>query len=201
MISPDDVDSFVLPNLIDDNEKSVTQFTNGFIVGKFHIHGGKWVDKLEIKSWSPIQIGKFLIFLPFNSETWDRATFLLKENVSLYWNNANANPYEEKSYLNFAIEQLIKHHRPLAAIRCLDAIRNQNQPLEINLIVNSLNEVIGSKEKLTITDQYAIVELIKFLQNNPSTKPEDLFTIEWRYLPLLDIHFNASPTLLEQKLD
>ena len=50
-------------------------------------------------------------------------------------------------------------------------------------------------------DSYQIVELIKFLQSNPSVTKENLFQIEWAYLPLLDDrHRGARPKLLEAGL-
>jgi hypothetical protein len=200
IVSTNEIDSIVLPNLIDNKDKSLIQFSGGFIVGKFRIQGWQWVDKIETKTWSPIQTGLFLTYLPFTSETWDRVSTFLGDNASMYWSKANANPYETKSHLEFAIEQLINHNRPIAAIRCLDGIRNQNQPLNIDLVVKSLDAVISTKERLTTTDQYAIVELIKVLQSDPNINPQDLIKIEWSYTPLLDYHNNASPKFLEQKL-
>ena len=46
----------------------------------------------------------------------------------------------------------------------------------------------------------ALIEVIKELQNDPSTNPDDLFLIEWAFLPLLDGLHGASPKLLEQRL-
>lgn len=49
-------------------------------------------------------------------------------------------------------------------------------------------------------DVDAIVEVIKALQDDPDTNPDDLFQVEWAFLPLLDRHHGASPKLLEQRL-
>jgi len=49
-------------------------------------------------------------------------------------------------------------------------------------------------------DRHAIVEIIKALQEDPNTNPNDLFQIEWAFLPLLDQHNNAFPKLLERRL-
>ena len=49
-------------------------------------------------------------------------------------------------------------------------------------------------------DVDAIVEVIKALQDDPDTNPDDLFQVEWAFLPLLDRHHGESPKLLEQRL-
>ena len=49
-------------------------------------------------------------------------------------------------------------------------------------------------------DGYHIVELIKFLQAEPSVNQDDLFRVEWAYVPLLDSHRDAAPQLLESRL-
>jgi len=49
-------------------------------------------------------------------------------------------------------------------------------------------------------DAYHIVELIKFLQAEPSVNQDDLFRVEWAYVPLLDGHSGAAPQLLESRL-
>ncbi len=47
---------------------------------------------------------------------------------------------------------------------------------------------------------YNIVELIKFLQANPSVNQDDLCQVEWEYVPLLDHHGGIAPQTLERKL-
>jgi hypothetical protein len=200
LVSTNEIDSNILPNLIDIKDKSLVQFSSGFIAGKFRIQGWQWVDKIGAETWRPTDIGLFLAYLPFTSETWDRVSKFMKDHESLYWNNTNANPFEAKSNLDFAIKQLIKHNRPITAIRCLDGMMNQKQTLDLNLIVNALEANIDSKELLTSMDQHAIIEVIKILQDSPNTNPDDLFKIEWMYLPLLDYPYNAAPKYLEQKL-
>lgn len=48
---------------------------------------------------------------------------------------------------------------------------------------------------------YGIIEIIKALQDDPTTNPDELFRIEWAFLPLLlDRSMDASPRRLEQCL-
>jgi hypothetical protein len=59
---------------------------------------------------------------------------------------------------------------------------------------------LSSKEPSNVTDRYNIIELIKFLQAEPSVNQDDLFKVEWAYIPLLDRHKGATPQLLESRL-
>jgi hypothetical protein len=60
--------------------------------------------------------------------------------------------------------------------------------------------ILQSPQGLHEINYHAIIEVIQELQNDPSTNPDDLFHIEWGFLPLLDGHHSASPKLLEQRL-
>ncbi len=42
-------------------------------------------------------------------------------------------------------------------------------------------------------------EVIKWLQANPASNPEQFFRVEWAYLPLLDHHHGGTPTTLEAR--
>jgi len=70
--------------------------------------------------------------------------------------------------------------------------------------VGVLLSALDSSENIHLTDQYnyqyEIVEIIKALQDDPKTDPEDLYRVEGAYLRLLDHYNGASPKLLERRL-
>src|SRR5690606_22952345 len=113
---------------------------------------------------------------------------------------ASANAYEAVEDLAFAIEMLIEHGRPHAAIDCLNAMIYKKQPIEGNRCVRALLSALTSNEPRHAMDAYHILELIKLIQEDPSVSQDDLFKVEWAYLPLLDRHSGASPKLLENRL-
>ncbi len=195
-----DADDAVLPNLLESEERSLAQFVGGFIWGRFRNRGWEWVDSIDASRWTPAQIGQFLSFLPFTSETWQRAKSLLGEDQSSYWNKTSANPYEADTSLELAIDHLIDHRRPYAAIRCLYRMLHNKQPLHKEQAIRALLEAFRSSESPHSMDVYEIVEIIKALQYDPDTNPDDLFKVEWAYLPLLTKHHNASPKLLSRRL-
>lgn len=77
---------------------------------------------------------------------------------------------------------------------------HDKQPLDIHKSVKALLAAANSKEPKIKVDQYTTVEIIKALQGDPNTDPEDLFRIEWEYLPMLDRNDDAYPKHLENRL-
>jgi len=195
-----EIDLAILPRLLDQNDKKLSQFASGFVWAKYWSYRWDWVDKIKLDTWSLPQIGQFLAYLPFINGSWERVEKLLKENDAEYWNKVNVDPYREKDNLNFAIDKLIKVNRPNSAINCLNRILHDKQPLNKSLVVRALLAAISTKESHRSTDTYDIVELIKVLQNDPETNIDDLFKIEWAYLPILNEHSGGSPKTLEKYL-
>ncbi len=154
-----------------------------------------------MSQWLPSQRGQFLAYLPFTPNTWERsARLLLGEEESQYWTKCHVNPYETEEGLEFAIDRLVEHGRPHEAIRCLERLRHEKRPLGNQQVVHVLCAVLHSAEAAHTIDAYSIVEIIQALQDDPETNPDDLFKVEWAFLPILNQHHRASPKLLEQRL-
>lgn len=200
LIEEDGVDSEILPNLLDTEKNSSVQFIEGFVLGKFNKRGWEWIDALDFSKWNLSQIGQFLAFLPFSASTWERVSTLLGADESLYWIRANPFLFESNGELEYAVDKLITFERPNAAIHLLYLNWHREKSINIDLTKRALLAAVSSVTSTDAMDTYAIIDLIKALQDDPNTSPEDLFEIEWAYLPLLDHHFGASPKNLEQKL-
>ena len=115
-----EAESAVVPKLLGSEDKSVMEFTEGFIRGRFQSRQWQWVDKIDTTNWSPSQIGQFLAFLPFASDTWKRVTQLLQEDGSPYWSKTNVNPDGGDQNLETAIDRLVEHGRAHDAIICFE---------------------------------------------------------------------------------
>jgi hypothetical protein len=198
-VAASNADAAVLPALLEFDQKQLCMFAAGFVLGRFRCLGWEWVDRVETSQWTAAQIGQFLSFLPFAQETWERSKRLLGQDESAYWIKTAANPYEENN-LELAIDQLLVHGRPYAAIRCLDKMLHDKRPLDTARAVRALLAAPGSSEPPHSLDAYEAVEIIKALQNDRIANPEDLFRVEWAYLPLLENHADASPKFLEHQL-
>lgn len=203
-VAVDEVDDMVLPNFLDKESGYLNQFVCGFVRGRYFSRGWKWVDKINTRQWTPSQIGQFLSCLPFMLETWKRSKKLLREDESYYWTKADAKPYKVDENLELAIDSLIKYGKSLEAISCLYIMHHSKQSFSNKRAVDVLLAALDSLENAHIDqyemDKYEIIDIIKALQDDPKTDQEDLFRIEWAYLPLLNRYNDASPKLLERRL-
>jgi len=194
-------DSAILPKLMDTDNRNLAQFASGFVRGRYQSQGWVWVDQIKTSDWSTTQRGQFLGCLPFTDGTWIRSSHLLGENESAYWSKVSVNPYQtEDTHLDLAIDKLIEYDRPNAAISCLSRTMHDKKPLDQARTVKALLAAVSSREPAHSIDVYDIAEIIKTLQDDPNTNPDDLFQVEWVYLPLLDRYHGASPKFLEQRL-
>lgn len=200
VVAQSDADKVVLPALLESENSSVVQFAGGFVWSRFRSIGWSWVDGFDVSKWTPPQIGAFLSYLPFAPLTWERTTRLLGDRDLAYWSKTSANPYESDDGLELAVDRLINHGRPYAAIRCLYKLLYDKKPLDSRRIVQALLAALKSSESPHSMDSHEVVELIKALQNDANTNPEDLFQVEWAYLPLLERHSGAAPVLLGRRL-
>lgn len=194
------IEQTLLPPFLDSADNKHKALVSGFIWRRYHLEGWEWSDNLDKSDWTPEQVGQFLACLPFTKETWDRASEWLQAHESEYWTRTGANAYQADGDLAIAIEKLIEHGRPHAAINCLDRMRHAKQPIDSDQCVRALLAALSSSEPSYAMDGYHMVELIKFLQAEPSVNQDDLFRVEWAYVPLLDRHRGAAPQLLESRL-
>ncbi len=200
VIAEAEIDERILPALLETKNKKIAQFTSGYVWGRQQGYGWAWVDGLDKSGWSLSQVGQFLSCLPFTEEAWARATAWLGDSEGEYWVRTSANPYQALCDLGAAIDKLIEYQRPHAAVNCLYRMLYDKQPLDKSRSVKALLAAVSSVEPSYAMDAYHIVEIIKALQDDSGTDPEDLFRVEWAYLPLLDRHRGVSPKLLENRL-
>ena len=198
-----ETDTVLLPAYIKSGNRKLSSFINGYIWIRHHTNGWAWADELDKSDWDNGQVGQFLSSLPFTNGTWDRAAKWLGDAESEYWINTDASLYEKDSDLGIAIDKLIKYERPDAAINCLYyKMHSTTQPNNVDQCVKVLLAASSSSELLNPRDVYYhyIEELIEALQENPTVDLDDLCSVEWAYLPLLNSHRNTTPKSLECRL-
>lgn len=195
-----EMEESLLPASLVTEQENPWSFINGFIFNRFSIYGWEWVDQIDTEEWSPDQIGQFLACLPFEEGSWERASRSLGADESSYWSRANANPYDSESGLESAVDKLIEHGRPNAALRCLGKLAYENHSFDSKLGINALLASLSSSNEEISVESHQLVDVIKALQNNPDTDQGGLFLVEWAYLSLLDRFSKGSPKLLERKL-
>jgi hypothetical protein len=199
-IATKNVDEEILPTLLNSGSVSLAQFAGGFVWSRFWEQKWNWVDQINKSDWSTQQLGQFLAYLPFTSGTWERAANFLAKDQSQYWSRANANPYQSDDDLELAIDFLVEYNRAYDALQCLEMMCHRNQPFDSKRACRVLMAIARSSTNTRSLDPHEVATVIQSLQNNPETSPDDLFQVEWAFLPLLDGYHGASPKLLEQRL-
>jgi len=199
-VAPDPVDSEILPSLLDSKEEPLVHFVGGYTWSRFRKLGWAWVDRIIASDWTPAARGLFLAFLPFDTEAWERVSHLLAEDESFYWTKTNANPYNTKGRLEGVIDCLLKYDRVRAALGCLQKMIHTKEPINNKQAVRVIEAAMHSFTKPNSMDARTLVEVIKALQEDEGTNQDDLFKIEWNFLPLLDRHNGATPKISERRL-
>jgi hypothetical protein len=199
-IADAEITTQLLPKYLDSEIRAYQQFIGGYIWSCYQTLGWAWVDGLNQADWSVNQRCQLLMSLPFEGETWFRACAWLGDSENMYWQGVQANPYQTEDDLLHAIDKLLEVSRPQSAIDCLYVRMHKQLPLDSERTIKALLDALSTDESTKNIDSYHITELIKALQNNPITDQDELFRVEWAYLPLLNEHQGGSPTLLEGKL-
>lgn len=195
-----DIEQKLLPDFLGSTDSNLKSLSSGFVWRRHNLQGWEWSDSLDKSKWTREQVGQFLAVLPFTSTTWARCDEWLGVHSEEYWQRVHANPYQTEGDIALAVEQLIKYGRPHAAIDCLNGMRHAKKSINTQLCVKALLAATSSSEPSHAMSRYNIVELIKYLQKVDDISDDDLFAIEWAYIPLLDSHNKAAPRLLENKL-
>ena len=199
-LSVPDIEKTLLPDFLDSENEKHLDLAGTFIWRRRHDEGWDWCDRVNRAGWSPKQTGQFLACLPFSRETWERAAQWLEEHQEHYWARASAFPYDAKEDLEFAIEKLLEYGRPHAAITCLERMLHSKSAIDPQQCVRALLGALKSSEPNHAMDSYHMVELIKHLHSDSAVSDEDLFRVEWAYLPLLNQLDGNKPVYLHRKL-
>lgn len=196
------IERTLLPRFLNSENDKHRALANGFVLRRYRLKGCEWCDGIDKSSWTPEQTGRFLACLPFAKGTWGRASEWLREGEGEYWSRAGAHVYQADDGLTLAIDKLMEHDRPFAAISCMGRLKRRfaGRPIDTRQCVQALLAALSSKEPGYAQDAYCVVELIKLLQADSSVDRDELFKVEWAYLPLLGHHGDAMPRLLESRL-
>lgn len=199
-VSNADIDAVLLPAYLVPENNELSSFTSAYVWSRHYTNDWSWVDHLDKSGWSSEQVGQFLSCLPFTKETWDRVAKCLGNEEKIYWLKTNASPYQTNGELGFAIDKLIEYGRPYTAINCLYGMHHNKRPISVSQCVGALLATLSSSELYDSMNAYPIVELIKFLQTSSEVSQDELFHVEWAFLPLLDDYHGATPKSLENRL-
>ena len=195
------IDAFLLPAFLDHSDRQINQFLGSFVWRRFWTQKWAWVDQQLSQSWQKDQLLGFLLLVPPVQQTWRRAEKILGSEVHSYWKQVQFNPWGlDPDDLLEATEKLTSYGQPTSAIDCLYLLAHKKVPIPMPLASAALLGALTAEEQQKQIEQHHIVEVIQYLQENEPTDSEDLFMIEWHYLPLLNRPHGGEPKVLEYKL-
>lgn len=190
----------IVPHLLRAESVALQQFADGYVRGCLRRGDWDWVDSVDTAGWSADDIARFLMSLPFESETWKRVECMLEGEARLYWRNVTVNPYQPSENLRVAIDRLLEFGRPRAAIDCLARQIRDDSPLDGSTAIEALLAAVGSDEPIYSLHTHHVTSLIEALQRDPSTSKDRLLRVEWVYLSILGRYGEANPRTLESTL-
>jgi len=199
LIGGSELEKPILPGLLDAEDDWQKHIAAGFVSGSFGKDGWPWVDSLDKAGWSQSQIAQLLNCLPFATETWNRADTLLGDGAADYWRRCSVKPHQAEGDLYMAVDKLLEHGRPRAAIVCLARLGAEHT-LDEKRAVKALLDAVSSDEPTFSLHTHHVSEVIRALQDDPSVDQDALSRVEWAYLPLLNRYNHGAPKTLERQL-
>lgn len=174
-------------------------FGQGYVNKKVIKKGLDWIDNNILSNLNSDGKVKLLIELPREDKTWKLVTEILKEEEALYWKQVNIRVIEEASDYNYPIRKLIENNRALEALDLIGMALHEKRNFDRELSVRALNLFLKTQEKSKYLDTYVVKKIIKDLQEN-SYSEDELFKIEWAYLPIFDADDSYRTKTIENKL-
>jgi hypothetical protein len=195
------IDAFLLPAFLDHDDRAVSQFLGSFVWRRFWTQNWAWLDHQLRQPWTKDQLLALLLLVPSEEQTWSRAEAILEGGLHSYWKQVRVDPWGlEPNALLEAAEKLTSNEQPVAAVDCLYVLTHKKVPIPLPLASAALLGALSTSEQQKKIDHYRTVDVIKWLQDNAPLDSDDLFRIEWNYLPLLDRLYGGEPKVLEYKL-
>lgn len=197
-----DVESDILPSLLDSEDAAVDALIGGFLSQRYWKRGSSWIDTLPLQKWTASERLQLMTRLPFCEGVWSRLTGIIGETETEYWRTVpGPNPWQEDAEkMLLPAENLLAAQRPRAALRCLHRIVSDKKPFPPELAVRILLEAAGSGSEGITFSSHDLVTIIETLQENPDADQNELFRVEWAYIEVLDHQFGGVPKTLEQQL-
>ena len=199
-IGAEELEAKFLPGLLSLDEDVIASLVVGFVAGRHSKLDWKWVDNLLDRGWSKLEKARFLVLLPYQTETWTRVEKHLDDSDHLYWENVTVNPYWPDSDQSVAIKKLVDYGRLGAAIQSLGRLTRREELFDSSLAMRAMLLLIQAEEIDEQFDSRSAVQVIKRLQASDTSDKDSLFRIEWALLPILNQFSEGSPKTIENRL-
>jgi transcriptional regulator with XRE-family HTH domain len=203
-------DVLVLPAMLTDTRKGIAEFANGYV--RARLNQQDWLREIDVNQWSDDQLVQFALAIPPGPEAWDIVAKRGPDVEEQYWKKLQGFSHSKNATdVVRACAMFTKVGHPFMAAGQLGMARLQDIDIDPVIIVNVLDhgyDTLFDLDRQWIEHiQYDVGALIQHLQNlvetgDPRVDVNNVATLEWKYLALLDGHTTSPKVLhtwLEQK--
>ena len=187
-------------NHLESKNLKLVDYAKGYTYKAFKLNGFEWIETLNMNNWSMHKKLNFLLVLPHDKKTFELVKSQMGTNEINYWKNVDIRIVNDIDDLNYATEMLLNADRPEKSlwIICSSLYRDNDCNYNKDIAINCLKLMLKHQERLGNMDAHHITQIIKNLQDSDISQ-EELFNIEWSYLPLLDGR-EARPITIEKMM-
>jgi len=174
-------------NHLESKNLKLIDYAKGYTYKAFKLNGFKWIETLNMNNWSMHKKLNFLLVLPHDKKTFELVKSQMGTNEINYWKNVDIRIVNDIDDLNYATEMLLNADRPEKSlwIICSSLYRDNDCNYNKDIAIKCLKSMLKYQERLNTMDVHHITHIIKNLQIS-NISQEELFNIEWSYLPLLN---------------
>lgn len=174
-------------NHLESKNLKLVDYARGYAYKAFKLNGFEWIETLNINNWSMRKKLNFLLVLPHDKKTFKLVKSQMGTNEINYWKNVDIRIVNDIDDLNYAAEMLLDADRPEKSlwIICSNLYRDNNCNYNKDIAIKCLKSILKHQERLNTMDVHHITHIIKNLQVS-NISQDELFNIEWSYLPLLN---------------
>lgn len=185
-------------NYLESRNLKLLDYAKGYVYKAFKLKEFEWIKTLNINNWSMRKKLNFLLVLPHDKKTFELVQSQMEKNEINYWKSVDIRFVNDIDDLNYAAEKLLNADRPERSlwIICSNLYKDDNCNYNKDIAIKCLKAMLKHQERLGNMDMHHIIQIIKNLQKSKISQ-EDLFNIEWSYLPLLNEE-DARPITIEK---
>lgn len=176
-------------------------FYSGCVNGYTDTHGVSSLV-LVIEHFQPECIAFVLSQIRMSKQLVDCVTNTLGSNEQLFWERVHISAYQrldEYDDLNIFVTKLTACKRTHILVNLLGTRKESLSRIGFDEICNIMESAAFSEENESI-DQYAVHNIVRFLQENGKAQSGRLSNIEFLYLPFLDEYSSVKPKALFYQL-
>lgn len=153
-------------------------------------------------AWSTDQKASYLLSLPAESQTWELTEEAGPEVVAAYWSRAHPQRIDVDADIASAVGHLVEAKRPFVAVEVISRhLRDGAVPVPATMIADAIAGFAGAQPEPDMqwsSFAYWLAKLFDLLDASPDIPKEQLASLEWLCMPILDR--TRKPKLLANEL-